>query len=90
MVFNIHMAHGSYRPYGSWLLLSADVQDSDLMDGRQHCCVVQAGDGESHYLSVQSRQDLLTLEKTWYRGTLLAVKHLGVSKTSLCRIGLNE
>ena len=41
--------------------------------------MIQTGNGNSHYLGVETRQDLLRLEKAWYRSNYLAVKYLGVS-----------
>lgn len=48
------------------------------MDARQHCFFIQTGQGVDHYMSVDSRQELLRVEKAWYRANYLAVKYLGV------------
>ena len=55
------------------------LQESEYLDGRQHCITIQTGNGEHHYWSLESRQELLGFEKSWYRANYLAVKHLGVS-----------
>lgn len=54
------------------------LQESEYLDGRQHCLTIQTGNGEHHYWSLESRQELLAFEKSWYRANFLAVKHLGV------------
>ena len=56
------------------------LQDTELLDGRQHCYILQTGQGDNHYMSVDSRQELLKIEKAWYRANYLAVKYLGVSR----------
>lgn len=52
------------------------LQDSELVDDKQHCCSVQTGSKETIYLSLESRSDLLQLERSWYRTNHLAVIRL--------------
>ncbi|ELU05829.1 hypothetical protein CAPTEDRAFT_219313 [Capitella teleta] len=59
------------------------LKDTELRDRRQHCFLIETGQGTSHYLSVESRQELLQLEKAWYRATCQAVNHIG-SETFGC------
>ena len=55
------------------------LQSNELVDGRSHCCLLETGDGSSHYLSVESRQQMLHLEKAWHRATVSSVTALAVS-----------
>ncbi|PVD32199.1 hypothetical protein C0Q70_07628 [Pomacea canaliculata] len=59
------------------------LKDTELPDDRQHCCCIQTGTRESLCLSLDSRADLLHLEKAWYHASNTAVKRL-VSKTFGC------
>ncbi|XP_064652609.1 gamma-2-syntrophin-like isoform X2 [Lineus longissimus] len=52
------------------------LRDTELLDDRQHCFLVQGGSGDSHYLSLEGRQAMLRFEKAWYRTNYLAVMHL--------------
>ncbi|KAL4218036.1 hypothetical protein ACF0H5_022774 [Mactra antiquata] len=52
------------------------LQDSELLDDKQHCCSVQTGSKETIYISLESRSDLLQLEKAWYRTNHSAVTKL--------------
>ena len=57
----------------------SDLQDSELVDDKQHCCSIQTGSKETIYLSLESRIDLLQLERSWYRTNHLAVIRLKVT-----------
>ncbi|CAH1773635.1 unnamed protein product, partial [Owenia fusiformis] len=59
------------------------LKDSELQDERQHCFSIQHGSGETHYLCSESRQELLKLEKEWFRTNYMAVLHQR-SKTFGC------
>ncbi|XP_067666706.1 gamma-1-syntrophin-like isoform X1 [Haliotis asinina] len=52
------------------------LKDEELPDDRQHCCSVQTGSGESIVLSVESRSDLLHIERAWYKTNSLAVHRI--------------
>ncbi|KAK3580259.1 hypothetical protein CHS0354_012788 [Potamilus streckersoni] len=52
------------------------LQDSELLDDRQHCCTIQTGSKETMYFSLESRSDLLHLEKAWYRTNHTSVMRL--------------
>ncbi|KAG8225250.1 hypothetical protein J437_LFUL008787 [Ladona fulva] len=56
------------------------LRDSENVDGRQHCFLVQASGRESRYLSVETRQELLRIEGAWHCAVCSAVMKLG-SKT---------
>lgn len=59
------------------------LKDTELTDERQHCFTIQTGTGGSIYLSLESRSDVLQLEKAWYRTNHHAVNVLK-SKTFGC------
>ncbi|XP_074656161.1 gamma-1-syntrophin-like isoform X2 [Tubulanus polymorphus] len=52
------------------------LKDTELLDDRNNCYIIQAGSGESFYLSVETRHDMLRFEKAWFRANYLAVMHL--------------
>ena len=57
----------------------SSFQDEELPDDRQHCCSIQTGGREHIVLSMDSRADLLHLEKAWYHTSNTAVRRLVVS-----------
>ncbi|XP_059155904.1 gamma-2-syntrophin-like [Physella acuta] len=59
------------------------LKDTELPDSRQHCCSILTGTKEIICLSVDSRAELLALEKAWYKASNLAVQRL-LSKTFGC------
>lgn len=63
-----------------FLLYCSYTQDSELPDDRQHCCSIQTGGRDFICLSLDSRADLLHLEKAWYRASNTAVKRLVVNQ----------
>ena len=46
---------------------------------RLNCFELSTVDGSVHCLSIETRQELLRLEKAWHKATYVAVKHLAVS-----------
>ncbi|KAK3874601.1 hypothetical protein Pcinc_020466, partial [Petrolisthes cinctipes] len=56
------------------------IKESEYVDERQHCFLLQTAMQESRYLSVETRQDLLRIENAWHRAVYNAVTRLG-SKT---------
>ena len=56
------------------------IKESENVDERQHCFLIQAFGKASHYFSVETRQELLRLESAWHKSVCLAISHLG-SKT---------
>ena len=56
------------------------IKESENVDERQHCFLIQAFGQASHYFSVETRQELLRLESAWHKSVCLAISHLG-SKT---------
>lgn len=55
------------------------IKESEYVDERQHCFLLQTAMQESRYLSVETRQDLLRIENAWHRAVYNAVTRLGVS-----------
>ena len=72
------------------------IKESENVDERQHCFLIQAFGKQSHYFSLETRQvlychekilnfynfdqELLKLESAWHKAVCLAISHLG-SKT---------
>ncbi|XP_052763598.1 gamma-2-syntrophin-like [Mya arenaria] len=52
------------------------LQDSELVDDKQNCCSVQTTSKETIYLSLESRAELLQLERAWYRTNHGAIARL--------------
>ncbi|XP_041107497.1 gamma-2-syntrophin [Polyodon spathula] len=58
-------------------------QDWELRDQRPYCFSVMAGQGKSHYLSVELGSDLAEWEKSFQRAIFMEVQRTG-SKTYMC------
>ncbi|CAH0390615.1 unnamed protein product [Bemisia tabaci] len=56
------------------------IKESENVDERQHCFLLQTSGQESRYFSVETRQDLLRIESAWHCSVCAAVMKLG-SKT---------
>merc|ERR1719431_880906 len=56
------------------------IKESENVDERQHCFLIQTFGQQSHYFSVETRQELLRLESAWHKAVCLAISQLG-SKT---------
>ena len=54
------------------------VKDSENVDERQHCFLVQTSGQDSRYFSVETRQELLKIENAWHCSVCTAVMKLGV------------
>ena len=55
------------------------IKDSENVDERQHCFLIQTSGQESRYFSVETRQELLRIESAWHCSVCAAVMKLGVS-----------
>ncbi|EFA11248.1 Gamma-1-syntrophin-like Protein [Tribolium castaneum] len=53
------------------------VKDSENVDERQHCFLVQTSGQDSRYFSVETRQELLKIENAWHCSVCTAVMKLG-------------
>ncbi|XP_065345238.1 gamma-1-syntrophin isoform X1 [Cloeon dipterum] len=49
------------------------IKDSENVDERQHCFLLQTAGHESRYLSVETRQELLRIEAAWHCAVCSAV-----------------
>ena len=54
------------------------IKESENVDERQHCFLMQTVGRESRYFSMETRQDLLRLESAWHRAVCQAVSSLRV------------
>ena len=59
------------------------IKDSENVDERQHCFLIQTSGHESRYLSVETRQELLRIENAWHCSVCAAVMKLGVSHVTI-------
>jgi len=53
------------------------IKESENVDERQHCFLIQTFGQQSHYFSVETRQELLRLESAWHKAVCLAISQLG-------------
>ena len=58
------------------------IKESEYVDERQHCFLLQTVGRESRYFSMETRQELLRLESAWHRAVCQAVSTLEVSLKS--------
>jgi hypothetical protein len=63
------------------------IKDSENVDERQHCFLIQTSGHESRYLSVETRQELLRIENAWHCSVCAAVMKLGVSNDNAETLG---
>lgn len=54
------------------------VKESETVDSRQHCYLLQCAGHEPRYLSVETRQELLRIENSWNTAIVTSVIKLGV------------
>lgn len=61
------------------------VKESETVDSRQHCFLLQSSGHDPRYLSVETRQELLRIENSWNAAIVTSVIKLGVNKIySVC------
>jgi hypothetical protein len=66
------------------------VKESETVDSRQHCFLLQSSGQDPRYLSVETRQELLRIENSWNAAIVTSVIKLGVkSRGALCSLSLN-
>ncbi|KAH8347849.1 hypothetical protein KR084_001642 [Drosophila pseudotakahashii] len=53
------------------------VKESETVDSRQHCFLLQSSGHEPRYLSVETRQELLRIENSWNAAIVTSVIKLG-------------
>lgn len=54
------------------------VKESETVDARQHCFLLQSSGHDPRYLSVETRQELLRIENSWNAAIITSVIKLGV------------
>lgn len=54
------------------------VKESETVDARQHCFLLQSAGHEPRYLSVETRQELLRIENSWNAAIITSVIKLEV------------
>lgn len=55
------------------------VKESETVDSRQHCFLLQSSGHDPRYLSVETRQELLRIENSWNAAIVTSVIKLGVN-----------
>jgi hypothetical protein len=55
------------------------IKESENVDERQHCFLLQTCGENSKYFSVETRHELLRIESAWHTSICTAVIKLGVS-----------
>lgn len=56
------------------------VKESETVDARQHCFLLQSSGHDPRYLSLETRQELLRIENSWNAAIITSVIKLGVSR----------
>ncbi|CAO1303474.1 unnamed protein product [Diamesa hyperborea] len=73
-VSGLHKAGVSYKVYQTMFRV---VKESETVDSRQHCFLLQSSGHEPRYLSVETRQELLRIENSWNAAIVTSVIKLG-------------
>ena len=72
---------GSLQSYPLHQAMFRVIKESETVDERQHCFLMQTVGRDSRYFSMETRQDLLRLESAWHRAICHAVSSMRVSVT---------
>lgn len=64
------------------------VKESETVDSRQHCFLLQSSGQDPRYLSVETRQELLRIENSWNAAIVTSVIKLGV-KTEIYSVSIS-
>lgn len=70
-------ANVAYKVYQTMFRV---VKESETVDSRQNCFLLQNSSHEPKYLSVETRQELLRIENSWNTAIVTSVIKLGVSR----------
>ncbi|CAO1351164.1 unnamed protein product [Diamesa serratosioi] len=73
-VSGLHKAGVSYKVYQTMFRV---VKESETVDSRQHCFLLQSSGHDPRYLSVETRQELLRIENSWNAAIVTSVIKLG-------------
>jgi len=74
--FNSGLLHRRVWPIDFY---DAQGSESGATQCRSNCFELSTVDGCTYCLAMETREELLQLEKAWYKATYIAVKHLAVS-----------
>lgn len=66
----------AYKAYQTMIRI---VKESDYVDARPHCFLLQLAGREPHYLNFETRQELIRMENSWTASVATSVVKLGVS-----------
>ena len=70
--------NGNLQSYPIHQAMFRVIKESENVDERQHCFLMQTVGRESRYFSMETRQDLLRMESAWHRAVCQAVSSLRV------------
>ncbi|XP_052872295.1 gamma-1-syntrophin isoform X1 [Anopheles cruzii] len=73
-VSGLTKANVAYKVYQTMFRV---VKESETVDSRQHCFLLQSSGHEPRYLSVETRQELLRIENSWNAAIVTSVIKLG-------------
>ena len=79
---NISEWNKNVQTYKVYEAMFRVIKESENVDERQHCFLVQTAGHESRYFSMETRQDLLKVESSWHRAVCQTVSQMGVSNGS--------
>jgi len=68
--------NGNLQSYPIHQAMFRVIKESENVDERQHCFLMQTVGRESRYFSMETRQDLLRMESAWHRAVCQAVSSL--------------
>lgn len=74
---NIDQLHQPLVAYKVYQTMFRIVKESETVDSRQHCFLLQNSGHEPRYLSVETRQELLRIENSWNASIVTSVVKLG-------------
>ena len=72
------------RHYKIYEAMFRVIKESENVDERQHCFLIQTADQQSRYFSLETRQELLKIESAWHRALCLAMAQLEVKFLFIC------
>lgn len=80
---NISMLGKPVVAYKVYQTMFRVVKESETVDSRQHCFLLQSSGHEPRYLSVETRQELLRIENSWNAAIVTSVLKLNVINNSV-------
>lgn len=77
----------SFVTYKVYQTMFRVVKESETVDSRQNCFLLQSSGHDPKYLSLETRQELLRIENSWNTAIITSVIKLGVSYIALSLLG---